>query len=73
MNEGLIVDKIELFFGRVGALCRVSLELEEPQILGVIGPNGAGKTCLINCISGFYRPQKGSDLVGQAKLPYSIV
>ena len=59
MNEGLIVDNIELFFGRVGALCRVSLELEEPQILGVIGPNGAGKTCLINCISGFYRPQKG--------------
>ncbi len=59
MNEGLTVDNIELYFGRVGALCRVSLELEEPQILGVIGPNGAGKTCLINCISGFYRPQKG--------------
>jgi branched-chain amino acid transport system ATP-binding protein len=59
VNEGLTVDNIELYFGRVGALCRVSLELEEPQILGVIGPNGAGKTCLINCISGFYRPQKG--------------
>lgn len=59
MNEGLTVDKIELAFGSVGALCGVSLELGEPRILGVIGPNGAGKTCLINCISGFYRPQKG--------------
>lgn len=73
MKECLAVEKIELAFGGVGALCGVGLELKEPQILGIIGPNGAGKTCLINCISGFYRPQKGSDLVGQAKLPYSIV
>jgi branched-chain amino acid transport system ATP-binding protein len=54
-----MVEKIDLSFGGVGALCGVSLELKEPQILGIIGPNGAGKTCLINCISGFYRPQKG--------------
>jgi len=59
MNKRLTVDKIDLAFGGIGALCGVSLELEEPQILGVIGPNGAGKTSLINCISGFYRPQKG--------------
>jgi branched-chain amino acid transport system ATP-binding protein len=59
VKEGLAVEKIELAFGGVGALCGVGLELKEPQILGIIGPNGAGKTCLINCISGFYRPQKG--------------
>jgi len=30
------------------------------EILSIIGPNGAGKTCLMNCISGFYRPQQGA-------------
>lgn len=34
--------------------------------MGVIGPNGAGKTCLLNCISGFYRPQKG-EIIYQGK------
>jgi branched-chain amino acid transport system ATP-binding protein len=27
--------------------------------MAVIGPNGAGKTSLLNCITGFYRPQQG--------------
>lgn len=30
------------------------------ELLALIGPNGAGKTSLLNCISGFYHPQKGS-------------
>jgi branched-chain amino acid transport system ATP-binding protein len=28
-------------------------------MLAIIGPNGAGKTSLLNCITGFYRPQVG--------------
>ncbi len=32
----------------------------------LIGPNGAGKTSLLNCINGFYRPQRGTlRLLGQ--------
>lgn len=27
--------------------------------IGVVGPNGAGKSSLLNCLSGFYRPQSG--------------
>jgi len=30
------------------------------EILAIIGPNGAGKTCLLNCINGFYRPDRGT-------------
>jgi branched-chain amino acid transport system ATP-binding protein len=29
------------------------------EIVAIIGPNGAGKTSTLNCISGFYRPQRG--------------
>jgi branched-chain amino acid transport system ATP-binding protein len=37
----------------------VSLDIREKEILAIIGPNGAGKTALLNCINGFYKPQKG--------------
>jgi branched-chain amino acid transport system ATP-binding protein len=33
--------------------------VREGEIRAIIGPNGAGKTSILNCISGFYRPQKG--------------
>ncbi len=53
------VDDVSLSFGGVNALSGVSLEVKSDEILAVIGPNGAGKTALLNCISGFYKPQKG--------------
>jgi branched-chain amino acid transport system ATP-binding protein len=31
-------------------------------LVSVIGPNGAGKTSLMNCITGYYHPQKGQIL-----------
>ncbi|UCG10842.1 MAG: ABC transporter ATP-binding protein [Dehalococcoidia bacterium] len=53
------IENLSLAFGGVKALDDVSLEIRENEILAIIGPNGAGKTCLLNCISGFYKPQKG--------------
>jgi branched-chain amino acid transport system ATP-binding protein len=53
------IDSLSLSFGGVTALTDVSLDIKDNEILAVIGPNGAGKTCLLNCINGFYKPQKG--------------
>lgn len=53
------IDNVSLSFGGVNALSNVSLDVFNNQILAIIGPNGAGKTALFNCISGFYKPQKG--------------
>lgn len=53
------VDGVSLNFGGVSALTDVTLDVDRDEILAVIGPNGAGKTALLNCISGFYRPQRG--------------
>jgi len=47
-------------FRGVMAVCSVSLDVRENEILGLIGPNGAGKTTLFNLISGFLPPDKGS-------------
>lgn len=55
----LKVEDVHLNFGKLKALDSLSLEVREGEILAVIGPNGAGKTCLLNCVSGLYRPQKG--------------
>jgi len=53
------IEHLSLSFGGVKALIDVSLEIRNNEILAIIGPNGAGKTCLLNCISGFYKPQQG--------------
>lgn len=55
----LRIDQLSLNFGGVRALAGVSLEVRNNEILAIIGPNGAGKTALLNCINGFYKPQKG--------------
>jgi len=53
------IEDVSLSFGGVKALTDVSIEIKDKEILAIIGPNGAGKTCLLNCINGFYKPQKG--------------
>jgi branched-chain amino acid transport system ATP-binding protein len=51
---------LTLRFGAVDALKDVSLAIAPGEIHAVIGPNGAGKSSLLNCLSGFYRPQLGA-------------
>ena len=72
----LKVQDLHLNFGGVKALNGVSFHVNDGEILAIIGPNGAGKTCLINCISGFYKPQRG-EIIFQGKeitrlRPYKI-
>lgn len=55
----LNVENLYLSFGGTSALTDVSFEVYEGEILAVIGPNGAGKTSSLNCINGFYRPDRG--------------
>lgn len=55
----LKIENLSLSFGGVSALIDVSLDIRDKEILAIIGPNGAGKTALLNCINGFYKPQKG--------------
>jgi len=58
----LEVRNLRLSFGGVVAVRDVDLSVRTGELMAVIGPNGAGKTSLLNCITGFYRPQQGSIL-----------
>ncbi len=42
------------------AVSKVSLNIEEGEILSLIGPNGAGKTTLFNTICGFHPSDEGT-------------
>jgi branched-chain amino acid transport system ATP-binding protein len=59
MSAVIRIEDLSLAFGGVNALSDVSLDIRSDEILAIIGPNGAGKTALLNCINGFYKPQKG--------------
>ena len=59
-NNILKIEELFLSFGEVEALLGVKLEVHPGEILAMIGPNGAGKTSLLNCVNGFYTPQRGS-------------
>ncbi len=56
----LTVQNVSLSFGGNAALSDVSFSVKQGEIRAIIGPNGAGKTSMLNCISGFYRPQSGN-------------
>jgi branched-chain amino acid transport system ATP-binding protein len=62
------IDNLSLSFGGVHALTEVNLDIRDKEILAIIGPNGAGKTALLNCINGFYKPQKGDIFYGDRKI-----
>jgi branched-chain amino acid transport system ATP-binding protein len=60
MSEVMLEAKnVFLSFHGVSALTNVSFQVMNGEIFSIIGPNGAGKTCMMNCINGLYRPQRG--------------
>ncbi|MFH1341924.1 MAG: ABC transporter ATP-binding protein [Pseudomonadota bacterium] len=59
MRPILTANRLRMSFGGVVALNEVSIEIRPDELIAIIGPNGAGKTSLMNCMSGFYRPQQG--------------
>ena len=56
----LEVDGIDVFYGRVQALRKVTLSVDEGEIVSLIGSNGAGKTTTLRAISGLTPPSAGS-------------
>lgn len=56
----LEVKDLSVAFGGLLAVCCVSIQISEGEILSLIGPNGAGKTTFLNLLTGFLKPQSGS-------------
>lgn len=63
MSAVLEVRNLSKSFDGVQAVCGVSFDVREGEILGIIGPNGSGKSTLFNCILGQLLPNEGEVLV----------
>ena len=59
MTACLKVDGLIKTFGGLTAVHELSFTVEDGAIAGLIGPNGSGKTVTFDCITGFYRPDRG--------------
>ena len=60
MAQVLEVRDMSIRFGGLQALQGVDMDVGEWEIVGLIGPNGAGKTTFFNCLTGIYRPDRGT-------------
>jgi len=56
----LEVRDLEAGYGPIRALDRVSIDVEDGELVALIGANGAGKTTLLMAISGVVPPRGGS-------------
>jgi len=57
---------VDTFYGKAHVLKKVSMELEEGEIVTLIGANGAGKSTTLKTISGIVHPASGSiELMGR--------
>jgi len=59
MAEVLRIENLDKSFGGVRALKKVSLTLNEGEIVALLGDNGAGKSTLIKVISGVHSVDSG--------------
>jgi len=68
-TELLRVESLSKSFSGFNALCDVSFDIRERDILGIIGPNGAGKTTLLECLTGLLPADSGRVLWKNQPLP----
>jgi len=56
----ITIKNLDVFYGKIHAIKRVSLHVNRGEIVALIGGNGAGKTTLLTTISGINRPSHGT-------------
>ena len=59
MSHAVDVDDLEVSFGALHAVDRVSLRVDYGEVVALLGPNGAGKTTLVETLLGFRSPDAG--------------
>lgn len=60
----LTVKDLDVFYGRIHAVKKVSFELNQGELLALIGANGAGKSTILKSISGLL-PKMGGKVLFQ--------
>jgi spermidine/putrescine transport system ATP-binding protein len=64
LKSGLLVKKVDKWFGNVQALKDVSLHVREGEFFTLLGPSGCGKTTLLRIVAGLELPDTGQVILG---------
>jgi len=64
MTSYLSIDGLSVSYGGTRVLERVSLEVEQGEMIALLGSSGCGKTTLLRAIAGFVIPDEGTVRVG---------
>jgi branched-chain amino acid transport system ATP-binding protein len=59
MTAMLEVRDLEVAYGKILAVKKISFSVDQGQVVSLIGTNGAGKTTTLRTISGLLRPSSG--------------
>ena len=60
-GDNLIIENLHYSYGgKLSIFEGLNLDVRPGEFLAVIGPSGCGKTTLLNLLSGFYSPERGS-------------
>jgi branched-chain amino acid transport system ATP-binding protein len=71
MSAMLVLENLDVFYGAIHALRKVSLTVNTGEVVTLIGANGAGKSTTLRAITGLVRPRsgrvvfEGHDITGQ--------
>ncbi len=65
MFEGIIVDRLNAWFGEKQVLRDIDLKIEGRRITAIIGPSGCGKSTLIRCINRMHEVVPGARVSGR--------
>ncbi len=60
MSAYLEIDRLSKRFGDLAVLDRVSLAVEEGEVLALLGPSGSGKTTFLRLLAGFETAEQGA-------------
>ncbi len=66
----LRVDNLVKSYRKVPVVNRISLKVNQGEIVGLLGPNGSGKTTTFHLIVGLIKPDQGKMLLGEEDITH---
>ena len=68
----LKLQNVSFSYGKKKVLDRLSLNVDDSEILAIMGPSGCGKSTLLNLIAGLCRASDGHVLTDAKKISYAF-